>query len=105
MRNKIKNDLMLYQYAHQNKWNAALHYVAFLFAFIGWLTIFINIWVTVMMAVLHYTLASVGHMYFEKNSPGAIKRPWLGFYAGFLWFFMRTFELLTGKKVLPHSKN
>jgi hypothetical protein len=105
MRLTIRNDLINYQKAHQNKINIILHYFAFMFAFLGWIFLFIEIKVTIILAILHYLFSSIGHVYFEKNKPGAIKRPWLGFYAGFLWFFMRSFELLTGKKVLPKEIN
>jgi hypothetical protein len=102
MRKTIRNDLINYQKAHQNKANITLHYFAFLFAFLGWIFLFIDIKATIILAILHYLLSSIGHVYFEKNKPGAIKRPWVGFYAGFIWFFMRSYELITGKKVLPY---
>ncbi|MCA1029666.1 DUF962 domain-containing protein [Bacillus timonensis] len=98
---KVRNDLIQYQKAHQHKWNLILHYFAFLFAFLAWIFLFINLTVTITLTVLHYVFSWIGHFYFEKNKPASYKRPFLGFYAGFLWFFMKSFELLTGKKVLP----
>jgi hypothetical protein len=101
MFNRIRNDLIYYQKAHQNKWNQLLHYFAFLFAFIAWVFLFFDIKTTIFLAILHYIFAWVGHFFFEKNKPASFRYPFVGFYAGFLWFFLRTFELLTGRKVLP----
>ncbi|QFT90548.1 hypothetical protein FIU87_18040 [Bacillus sp. THAF10] len=101
MREKVKKDLILYQKAHQNKWNQWLHYFAFLFAFLAWIFLFINWWVTLGLAALHYVFSWVGHFYFEQNKPASFKYPILGFYAGFTWFFIRSFELLSGKRILP----
>ncbi|MFD1737937.1 DUF962 domain-containing protein [Bacillus salitolerans] len=101
MNQTLKNDLVRYQKAHQNKWNQILHYFAFLFAFLAWVFLFINLYVTICLAVLHYVLSWIGHFYFEKNKPASFKHPFLGFYAGFMWFFMKSFELLTGKQILP----
>ncbi|MGM0837220.1 MAG: Mpo1-like protein [Bacillota bacterium] len=101
MRERIRCDLINYQKAHSNKWNQVLHYFAFLFAFLAWIFLFINVYVTICFGVLHYLLSWVGHFCFEGNKPASFKRPWLGFYAGFTWFFMRSFELVTGRRLLP----
>jgi hypothetical protein len=96
----IKRDLKYYINAHKNKSNQTFHYFAFLFAFLGWIFLFINVWVTLVLAILHYTLSWVGHFYFEKNKPASFRYPWIGFYAGFTWFFIRTFEIIINKEVL-----
>ncbi|WP_102348811.1 DUF962 domain-containing protein [Bacillus sp. Marseille-P3661] len=101
MNERLRNDLIRYQKAHQNKWNQVLHYFAFMFAFIAWIFLIINIYVTIYLALLHYAFSWFGHFYFEKNKPASFKQPVLGFYAGFLWFFLRNFELITRKKILP----
>ncbi|WP_456278488.1 Mpo1-like protein [Bacillus sp. AK128] len=101
MRERLRRDLILYQKAHKNVWNQWLHYFAFLFAFIAWIFIFIDILVTIIFAFLHYVFSWIGHFYFERNKPASFKYPWLGFYAGFSWFFIRSFELITRKNVLP----
>ena len=101
MREKVKNDLLLYQKAHEDKWNQLLHYFAFLFALLAWIFIFINLWVTLVLALMHYAFSWIGHFYFEKNKPASFRYPLLGFYAGFSWFFLRTFELISGKRILP----
>jgi hypothetical protein len=104
MQKKLRNALIQYQRAHQNKWNQLLHYFAFLFAFIAWIFLFIEIKATFFLTFLHYLFSWVGHFCFEKNQPASFKYPWLGFYAGFTWFFMRNFELITGKTVLPKNE-
>ena len=101
MWSRIQKDLVNYQKAHTNKTNQVLHYFAFLFAFLGWIFLFINIYVTIILAILHYVFSWIGHFYYEKNKPASFKYPFLGFYAGFLWFFLLTFQLLFFKKVLP----
>lgn len=101
MNDRLRNDLIQYQKAHRNEWNQLLHYFAFMFAFIAWIFLFINIIVTICFALLHYVFSWIGHFYFEKNKPASFKRPLLGFYAGFIWFFMRSYELITRKKILP----
>lgn len=101
MIDRIRKDLIQYQNAHKNKWNQLLHYFAFMFAFIAWIFLFINIIVTICLALLHYALSWIGHFYFEENKPASFKYPLLGFYAGFIWFFMRSFELITRKEILP----
>lgn len=101
MLKNIKRDLILYQLAHQNKWNMVCHYFAFLFAFLAWIIIWFNVVYALGLAVLHYCFAWVGHYYFEKNKPASFKKPFLGFYAGFLWFFIKTAEVMVGKRLLP----
>lgn len=95
-----KRDLKYYMAAHENTTNQILHYFAFLFAFLGWIFLFINIWITVILAILHYIFSWIGHFYFEGNKPASFKYPWVGFYAGFTWFFIRTFEIVTNKEIL-----
>ncbi|MCZ8520697.1 Mpo1-like protein [Paenibacillus caseinilyticus] len=52
------------------------------------------------MAAAHYVLSWTGHFGFEKNRPASFHYPLLGFYAGFAWFFVRTFELAAGRRVI-----
>jgi hypothetical protein len=89
MKARIKEGV--YLMSHQNKTNQRLHYFAFLFAFLAWIFLFINLWVTLFLAILHYFFSWIGHFFFEGNKPASFKHPFLGFYAGFLWFFIRTF--------------
>ncbi|WP_227874270.1 Mpo1-like protein [Tumebacillus algifaecis] len=98
---RIQQDLIRYQQAHQHPINQLLHYFAFLAALLGWIWLFLDWRVTLILAVLHYALSWTGHFCFEKNQPGSLKSPWLGFSAGFLWFFIRTLELLLRRKLLP----
>jgi hypothetical protein len=92
IRQSIRRDLKFYVSSHQHKWNQVLHYFAFLFALLGWIFLFINAWYTLIFAVLHYILSWTGHFYFEQNKPASFRYPWVGFYAGFLWFFIVTYE-------------
>lgn len=100
LKETIKRDLNYYIAAHQHPCNQQLHYFAFLFALLGWIFLFINLWITLIFALLHYILAWVGHFYFEGNKPAAFKYPWVGFYAGFTWFFIRSCEIILSKPFL-----
>ncbi|TCP55847.1 hypothetical protein EV586_103506 [Tumebacillus sp. BK434] len=101
MHRRIREDLIRYQQAHRHPINQILHYAAFLAAFLGWIWLLLDWRVTLVLAVLHYALSWIGHFGYEKNQPGSIRAPWLGFYAGFLWFFLKTLELLLCRKFLP----
>ncbi|UFJ40807.1 DUF962 domain-containing protein [Brevibacillus humidisoli] len=101
MKQRVTRDLLAYQQAHRNRYNQQLHYLAFLAAFIGWVALWFDWRVTVGCAVLHYVFSWVGHFFFEGNRPASFKHPFLGFYAGFLWFFLRSLELISKKQLLP----
>ncbi|MFD0675214.1 Mpo1-like protein [Cohnella sp. GCM10027633] len=105
LKNRIKRDLSYYLHAHENKFNQFLHYFAFLFAFLGWIFLFVNVWVTVGLAVLHYLFSWIGHFYFEGNKPASFRYPHIGFYVGFMWFFIRTYELISRREVLSKFNN
>lgn len=100
MKNKVKADLRLYMNAHQNKKNQVLHYYAFLFAFLAWIFLFINWKVTLILVILHYLFSWIGHFKFEGNKPAAFRYPLIGFYIGFIWFFIRTYEVITRKELI-----
>lgn len=98
--NRIRSDLEYYLKEHKNKTNRILHYFAFLSAFLAWLFLFYNLKATLILAILHYLLSWIGHFYFEGNKPASFRYPLIGFYSGFTWFFIRTFEIVTGKDIL-----
>ncbi|MNI16071.1 hypothetical protein D3C73_693930 [compost metagenome] len=86
--------------AHQNRYNRIFHYFAFLFAFIAWIYVVIDWRVTVTLAIFHYVLSWVGHYYYEGNKPASFRYPWIGFYAGFMWFFVTTVEIVLRREIL-----
>jgi hypothetical protein len=100
MKARIKEDVRVYLKSHKNKNNQILHYFAFLFAFLAWIFLFINLWVTLCLAILHYLFSWIGHFYFEGNKPASFRYPLLGFCAGFMWFFIKTFEIITRRRIL-----
>ncbi|WP_256224217.1 DUF962 domain-containing protein [Paenibacillus sp. 1_12] len=100
MLNRVQRDLNYYLKAHTNKYNRILHYFAFLSAFIAWIFLFIDLRVTLVLAIFHYLLSWIGHFYFEGNKPASFRYPHIGFYIGFTWFFIKTFEILTRKEIL-----
>ncbi|NOU72851.1 DUF962 domain-containing protein [Paenibacillus sp. LMG 31458] len=97
---RVQRDLDYYLKEHQNKTNRILHYFAFMSAFMAWLFLFFDLKVTLILALLHYLLSWVGHFYFEGNKPASFRYPLIGFYSGFTWFFIKTFEIVTGKEIL-----
>ncbi|AFC29737.1 hypothetical protein PM3016_2863 [Paenibacillus mucilaginosus 3016] len=99
---RVKADVVRYLRAHRHPWNLRLHYGAFLAAFFGWIFLFFDWRMTLVFAAAHYILSWTGHFGFEKNKPASFRHPMLGFYAGFAWFFVRTYELGTGRSVLRH---
>jgi hypothetical protein len=100
MKWRIRSDLRQYMNAHRHKANLRLHYWAFFSAFLGWVFIWIDLEITILLAGLHYLFSWLGHFYFERNKPAMFRYPWVGFYIGFLWFFVRNAELLTGKEII-----
>jgi len=98
--NRVRSDLTYYLEAHQNRHNRILHYFAFLSAFIAWIYLFIDIKVTIVLAILHYLFSWIGHFYFEGNKPASFRYPLIGFYAGFTWFFIKTVEIILRKEIL-----
>ncbi|WP_426453332.1 GNAT family N-acetyltransferase [Paenibacillus sp. S-38] len=97
---RVKSDVVRYLQAHRHPWNLRLHYAAFLAAFLGWIFLLVDWRLTAVFAAIHYLLSWTGHFGFEKNKPASFRYPLLGFYAGFAWFFVRTYELGTGRRVL-----
>ncbi|MEK4074352.1 DUF962 domain-containing protein [Paenibacillus sp. FSL M7-0656] len=100
MLNRVRKDLRYYLQEHQDRKNRILHYFAFLSAFVAWNFLFIDIKVTLLLAVTHYVLSWMGHFYYEGNKPAAFRYPPIGFYAGFTWFFMKTMEIITRKDII-----
>ncbi|GKS10251.1 hypothetical protein YDYSY3_12510 [Paenibacillus chitinolyticus] len=92
---RIRRDMKGYLEEHRNPVNRTLHYFAFLAAFLAWIFLWFDIRLTLALAVLHYALSWTGHFYFEGNKPASFRYPLVGFYAGFLWFFLRTAEVAT----------
>ncbi|WNQ10096.1 DUF962 domain-containing protein [Paenibacillus aurantius] len=100
MKERFRRDLLRYMSAHRHPVNRALHYAAFLLAFLAWGTVWVDLTWTVVLALAHYVLSWIGHYGFERNRPASFRSPWIGFYAGFSWFFLRTIELATGRRLL-----
>jgi hypothetical protein len=105
MKQRVLHDLIMYQRAHRDKRNQWLHYLAFFAASVGWVALLIDWRVTAGCAILHYACAWTGHFVFERNRPASFQRPLIGFYAGFLWFFLRTLEIVSGKRWLPQMED
>ncbi|MDF2651147.1 MAG: hypothetical protein K0Q73_6952 [Paenibacillus sp.] len=97
---RVRRDLDYYLKEHQNKYNLIFHYIAFLSAFLAWICLFVDLRLTVFLTFNHYILSWIGHFYFERNKPASFRYPHIGFYIGFIWFFIKTYEIITGHKIL-----
>jgi hypothetical protein len=75
---------------HLNKTNRALHFMAnlvILFSIAGYLS-GANGWMMLYMAIAGYSLALIGHVFFEKNLPVLLEHPFLALF-GDIWMFCR----------------
>lgn len=75
MLNRLCKDLRYDLQEHPDRNNRILYYFAFLLAFVAWIFWFIDIKVTVLLAVIHYALSWIGHFYYEGNKPAAFRYP------------------------------
>lgn len=75
MLNRLRKDLRYYLQEHQDRNNLILHYFAFLSAFVAWIFWFIEIKVTLLLALIQYALSWIGHFYYEGNKPAAFLYP------------------------------
>ena len=84
-----------YLVKHLNKVNRALHFAANLIivlSIIGYLY-GLNGWMMLAVAIAGYSLALIGHVFFEKNLPVVLDHPFLAI-VGDVWMFCR---MATGK--------
>ena len=75
---------------HLNKTNRALHFAAnliILFSIIGYL-FGANGWMMFCVAIAGYSLALIGHVFFERNLPVVLDHPLMAV-VGDVWMFCR----------------
>ncbi|WKK65281.1 DUF962 domain-containing protein [Lutimonas zeaxanthinifaciens] len=103
---RIKSYKEFYQFyltEHSNKTCRTLHFVGTLLVFVlVFLAVFSNrplLWILV--PVMGYGFAWVGHYFFEKNKPATFKYPLWSLISDFKMFF----ELLTGQLSFDGSRD
>ncbi len=106
MSEKIKTYPEFYKFyltEHQDKTSRILHFIGtfLVFALTG---IFIYLkagWNWILVPVVGYGFAWVGHFFFEKNKPATFKYPLRSLLSDFKLFF----EILIGKKTFDADKD
>lgn len=106
MAHRIKSYSEFYQYyltEHQNKASRILHFIGTFLVFVllvlaivqGWG------WRWILVPVVGYGFAWIGHAFFEKNKPATFKYPFWSLISDFKLFF----EILFGKKGFDAAKD
>lgn len=100
--NSLKEFYPYYLSEHQNSTSRKLHFVgtALLFFILAAAIYYSNYWLLLLIPVVGYGFAWVGHFFFEKNKPATFKYPFYSLASDFILFF----DLLTGKERFS-SKN
>lgn len=84
-----------YLQQHENRLNRRLHFVGTFLVILIVLCIIsgLNPWWLVMLPIVGYGFAWVGHYFFEKNKPATFQHPFYSLVADFVLFR----DILTGK--------
>ena len=87
---------------HKNKTSRILH---FIWTFIVFILLFLAVfldwgWRWILIPVVGYGFAWIGHAFFEKNKPATFKYPFWSLISDFKLFF----EILIGKRSFDSSK-
>lgn len=106
MSNRITSYPEFYQFylkEHQNQTSRILHFIG---TFLVFILLFLAIiqgwgWRWVLIPVVGYGFAWVGHAFFEKNKPATFKYPFWSLISDFKLFF----EILFGKRSFDASKD
>lgn len=103
---KIKTYKEFYRFylsEHQNKTSRALHFIGTLLVFILlFVAIFLDWgWQWILLPIVGYGFAWVGHAFFEKNKPATFQYPFWSLISDFKLFF----EILFGKRSFDAAKD
>ena len=105
MAERITSYREFYQYyltEHQNKTSRILHFVG---TFLVFVLLFVAIiqgwgWKWILVPIVGYGFAWVGHAFFERNKPATFKYPFWSLISDFKMFF----EILIGKRRFDSAK-
>lgn len=106
MNKRITSYSELYQFylsEHKNRTSRILHFIG---TFLVFILLFLAIiqgwgWRWVLIPVVGYGFAWIGHAFFEKNKPATFKYPFWSLMSDFKLFF----EILLGKRSFDSSKD
>lgn len=106
MAERIKSYNEFYHYylsEHKNKTSRILHFIG---TFLVFVLLFVAIyegwgWKWLLVPVVGYGFAWIGHAFFEKNKPATFKYPFWSLFSDFRLFF----EILAGRKNFNSQKD
>lgn len=106
MAERIQTYREFYKYyltEHQNKTSRILHFIG---TFLVFVLLFVAIyndwgWKWILVPVVGYGFAWIGHAFFEKNKPATFQYPFWSLISDFKLFF----EILIGKKSFDSEKD
>jgi hypothetical protein len=100
--NSLKEFYPYYLSEHQNPTSRKLHFVGttLLFLILAAAIYLSNYWLLILIPVVGYGFAWVGHFFFEKNKPATFKYPFYSLASDFILFF----DLLKGKERFSSKK-
>lgn len=87
--NSLKEFYPFYLKEHQNPISRLLHFIgtALVILILFGAILTSNFWYLLLIPVIGYGFAWVGHFYFEKNKPATFKYPFYSLASDFLLFF------------------
>ncbi|EKB49710.1 DUF962 domain-containing protein [Cecembia lonarensis] len=105
METKYKSLKEFYPYylsEHQDPTCRKLHFIGtgLLFLILGTAIFYGNFWLLLLIPVVGYGFAWVGHFFYEKNKPATFKYPFYSLASDFVMFF----HLLIGKERFSPKK-
>lgn len=94
--NSLKEFYPFYLTEHQNTTSRVLHFVGTtgVFVVFFWSLFTLTWWGFILVPVVGYGFAWVGHYFFEKNKPATFQYPGYSLASDFILYF----QLLTGKE-------
>lgn len=100
--NSLKEFYPYYLSEHQDPTCRRLHFIgtALLFFILGAAFFYGNYWILLLIPVVGYGFAWVGHFFYEKNKPATFKYPFYSLASDFVLFY----DLLTGKQKFNPKK-
>lgn len=106
MAERIKSYNEFYKYyltEHSNKTSRILHFTG---TFLVFILLFLAIikgwgWQWILIPIVGYGFAWIGHAFFERNKPATFKYPFWSLISDFKLFF----EILVGKRSFDSSKD
>ncbi len=99
----LKEFYPYYLKEHLNPTCRKLHFIgtALLFIIVIIASVFNNFWLLLLIPIVGYGFAWVGHFFYERNKPATFKYPFYSLASDFILFF----DLLRGKESFQPQKS